>query len=136
MPTYYCPDCAKAILYEATKPKTCPSCGKSFASAFTVPKSAAPVPLPPTPRVPDDDDDEEEIVARQVKPNRRARPLLPQRVEADAEAIDPDDVEDYSPREVRRRARQLAASTKWNIKVRDADEGSVKFRDWCNLPTE
>ncbi len=158
MPLYaYCPQssCASKIAYDTVKPTVCPQCRKTFASAFAV----APAPVAPTARaaVVEDDPDDRPL-GRTVTASRpsttviKSRPGRPEPtrlmnppVEAAPQVVFPDDGadeegEDIDPREVRRRARELAATIDTStiqINVGDLDQGdkpikgigSFSFRD-------
>ncbi len=147
MPLFaYCPHsaCAAKIPYEAVKPTTCPKCRKTFASAFTSTPPAVPAPARAAVQ---DDPDERPLTKSALLAARRAggalaRPRPTPRGEVThlmnapaAQAVFPDDGADdeddtLDPREVRRQARELAATIDTStIKIADQDEGTFSFKD-------
>lgn len=148
MLTCYCPhsSCASKVTYDTIKPTVCPKCRRAFADAFKVAPAPAPV-VASTPSTYEPEDDRpigRAALARRgsttqvkLRPVRAATSHImnaPPELQVDA-AVDDDDFEGdgedvVSPREVRRRARELAASIDPStIVIADQDEGVFRFKD-------
>ncbi len=156
MLTCYCPfsSCAARIPYETVKPTVCPQCRKAFADAFRTAATNT-VPAPTRVRVHDDDPGEDRpltksalLAARKTttataRPRPTPRAGFAQPVVAQPDVHFPDDGaedEPLDPREVRRQARELAATIDTSTIVADVNAldggdkpvkgiGSFSFRD-------
>ncbi len=153
MPNVYCPrpECSAKASYDVTKPTKCPKCGRAFADAFKT--VAAPAPVQQTRATVEEEPFDERPTSRSALAAARAKHASTTRVvprtgrpqpaevthlmnpPADlppavaALEDDPED-ENVDPREVRRRARELAATIDTStIVINDQDDGVFKFSD-------
>ena len=139
MPTKYCPfsGCGTKIVYETTSPSKCPKCHQVLASAFKVTPVEEPHQAAAQTRA------QPKVSA--VKSSIMARRRAEQQPEEEPVDVSTPEVEDdfatasydgyINPQEVRRRARELAASIDPStIHVSDGDETPVRFGDWCGRP--
>lgn len=155
---YYCPHsgCGAKITYESIKPAACPKCKGSFVNAFqSVTKAASEFNRasisPPLVGSPSNDSpyDEEPVLsparASMVKRTRGAANPQYRRQYYD-ENGNPVEVErggsdgsedSFDPREVKRLARQLAASiSPDDLVILSRPEPPVRFQDWCMRPRD
>jgi len=101
MNTRYCPHCGKASQYATVKPTVCSSCNKPFAAAYA---NLTPAPVRQAPSV--------QIGRPRIYRDAKGNDIshLYQHSEPQQDYVDTEDEDYYDENEMRREARELAAS--------------------------